>query len=400
MGARSRNLLGRGCFIPLALLVGCTGTLANNGSVSDASSPSDTADAALVVDAPPLDVADVADVAPPLDTPPALDDAGCWAGSLTPVVNGRPLRSATGLAASGQRYALLATYGEGNYLVMLDEQARVVGEPRRVEGAPRVVSFDDGFGLVSETGVEPVDLTGAPTGTRIAVRLDPWSVKRIGDTVVGLRPIETDGATPRYALVQMPSHGRGPVTETGVVSPEGWQVTGVGVSRMLLRRVASDGTGLTQLALATTSGLTPYPDVRDELVVVNDSLWIPERDEWMLVGASRVPGGLLHDYILRFWRVSASGQVTSGGFGQDHGYVLNRLVRGRDGAFAAFAVETLGARLTALYEPNGRRATHPDIRWSDFYGAWSPQMDRYVLAHTPATRETDGVLGLRCFPSR
>ena len=52
MGARFRNLFGRGCFIPFALLVGCTETLANNGSPSDASPPPDATDVTPVDDAP------------------------------------------------------------------------------------------------------------------------------------------------------------------------------------------------------------------------------------------------------------------------------------------------------------------------------------------------------------
>ena len=440
MGARFRNLFGRGCFIPFALLVGCTETLANNGSPSDASPPPDATDVTPVddapstdapstdvadvtrdvnaspddaldvtqgVDAPSLDVTDaaptppdVADVPPPGDAPLPLDDAGCWTGGLTIHVGGRPLLHVTAFAASRQRYALLASNDQGSYLVLLNERAQVVGTRQPMGDVSGVVSFEDGFGLIDATGIQPVDLTGAPVGARLSATLVPHTVERIGDTVVGLRPIPTDAGPYQYALVQMPAHGRGPVTETGLVAPAGWTLSGVGVSRMLLRRSVAGATRMTQFAVMTASGLATLPSAEGEVYSVSDALWIPERDEWVMVGANQRPTGMLYDYALQHWNLSATGMLSAGGLGDDHGNVRNGLLRGGGGSYALFSVQTVAERLTVLRPPDGSPLTQSSVNWRTFHGAWSAEMNRYVVAYEPYLRVDTGPAELRCFAPR
>jgi len=402
MGARPRNLLGRGCFIPLALLVGCTGTLANNGSVPDASLPTDITDAGRVDDAPPADAASV-DVtqdagASPLDAP--LDDAGCWPGGLTLQVDGRPLLRVSAFAASRQRYALLASNDQDSYLVLLNERAQVVSTTPRMASVSGVVSFENGFGLIDATGIQPVDLTGAPVGARLNVTLNGQTAERIGDTVVGLRPIPTDAGPSQYALVQMPAHGRGPVTETGLIAPAGWSLTGVGVSRMLLRRSVTGSTRMTQFAVLTASGLTMLPSAEGEVYSVSDALWIPERDEWVMVGANMRPNGLLHDYLLQYWNLGATGALHAGGLGDDHGSIRNGLLRGGGGSYALFSVQSVAERLTVMRLPDGSPRMESSVNWRTFRSAWSAEMNRYVVAYEPDPRVGTAPIELRCFAPR
>ncbi len=381
--------------VVLALLLGGCAEVTGSASALDASDASPPGDvAALEVealpDAAPGDVGGP-DIAP--DDPAPLDDAGCWAGGVPVTVPGGAAHTAVSFAASRSRYAAVVASDAGHWLVVLDARARPAVEPRRVPDGVAVVSLDEGFGLVDADGLQPLDLSGAPAGARVAVRLAPHSVERLDDVLLALRPIEEDGGV-RHALVHLPTSGRGPVTETGVTSPPGWAVIGKGRSRLLLRSRAD---GATRLGVASAAGTTAFA-AGDELREVADSLWVPGSDSWALVGGNTVPGGMLYDYALRYWRVSAAQTLTPRALGQDHGYVTATMVRA-DGAFAAIVSapdaltvvrggDALGAeRFTAL----------PGLRWTRPLGAWSPEMNRYAVLHGPASSDPVGAVAVHCF---